>query len=151
MVHESDWMLIVVDQMDLWLILQARLKQVFTQLSVICSPNGPAALDYLQACLAHRQRLPRLILTDLYLPQRVAGLELLGALKATSLYGQPPVIVMSSSMEPKNRQAVNQLGASYLDRPVSTEEWADFLFTLQYYWLKSDVRKDVDSERAIWD
>lgn len=61
----SGWLLVVEDNLDIWMILQALLPDALPDVEVIHAVDAPAALTYLENCTKQQQTLPRLIL-----PQR---------------------------------------------------------------------------------
>ena len=81
--------------------------------------NGQEALSYLQE-IANNEgaSCPALVLLDLNLP-KVAGLEVLKALRSASRCKQVPVIIVTSSMADGDRLAAQRLGAeAYFQKPV---------------------------------
>ena len=72
------------------------------------------------------------------MPRLEDGLQLLTNLKdASSNYCHLPVLVISSSTAPSDRQVVNQKGGSFLPKPVTVSEWSHFLSTIQQHWQES--------------
>ena len=64
-----------------------------------------------------------LIILDLNLP-RHDGIEILERLKASSTLSHVPVVVLTSSDSPRDRQVATQLGARhYLRKPSSLEDF----------------------------
>ncbi|AUD03442.1 response regulator [Spirosoma pollinicola] len=136
--HDTDWMLIAEDQIDLWILLRAHLQRVLPDVQLVHLIDAPTALSYLQCCLIERQPLPRLILSNLYMPHLEDGLGLLTSLKEpSSSFRHLPVVMVSSSTYIQDRQEVNRRGSSYLSKPASYEEWSEFLRTLSQYWQDS--------------
>jgi CheY-like chemotaxis protein len=67
--------------------------------------------------------LPKLIITDLYLPG-IKGSEFLDDLKRMDNYKHIPVIVLSTVKTPKEIEKYRQMGAlDYLVKPSSYEEY----------------------------
>ncbi|WP_366107206.1 response regulator [Spirosoma sp.] len=133
-----DWLLVVEDQIDLWTIIQRALTDLSPPIPTRHAPNVITALSHLHSCRIEGKSLPRFVLSDLYVPERTDGFHLLGAIKsASSGFNHLPVVIMSSSTQDQDRQAVNERGGVYLVKPLTAKEWADFLSTLQYYWRKS--------------
>ncbi|MBX5496513.1 MAG: response regulator [Bryobacteraceae bacterium] len=65
---------------------------------------------------------PELILLDLNLP-RAGGWELLARLRAHPLCALLPVVIVTSSNAPEDRQMAASLGAEYFRKPVDLDEF----------------------------
>ena len=136
---KPDWLLVVENPTDGEMVLSETLKQLPSPVRIVAANSVLTALSLLHTCLTTQQPLPRLILANLQLPQRQDGFHLLSALKGSaSALSQVPLVFNSESNE-QDRQEVNHCGGTYLPRPTSPNEWRDFLKTLHYYWLKSEV------------
>jgi two-component system response regulator len=101
--------------------------------------DGEEALDFLfgRGPFRHRSGLPppRLILLDLKLP-RVDGLEVLRALRANTRTSMAPVVVLTSSDDPRELAQSYQLGAnSCVQKPVRPDELRAMLQAVGRYWL----------------
>ncbi len=132
----QEWMLVVEDQLDLWTLLRMTLRRALPQVEMVHAISKPAALTCLRDCSAERGSLPRLILQDLYVPERTDGLSLVRQLKGVSSpYQAIPVVVMSSSTDPTDSNEVYRFGAtSYLVKPLDSQQWAGFLEQVRQYW-----------------
>jgi CheY-like chemotaxis protein len=136
--QDTEWMLVVDDQADVWMMLQAHLRRTMPHVQTVHASNGPTALSYLQTCLVEHQLLPRLVLTDLYMPARTDGLHLLTALKdSASPYSHLSILLMSSSTDSADYQEIDQRGVPYLLKPLSISDWEEFLASIQWYWNQS--------------
>lgn len=101
--------------------------------------DGEEALDYLLGRGGFRNRLgaplPRLVLLDLKLP-KLDGLEVLRGLRASSRTWMAPVVVLSSSTDPRQLAQCYQLGANgYVQKPVRYQEFLQAMQTVGRYWL----------------
>ncbi len=101
--------------------------------------DGEEALDYLFGRGAFRQRsgspLPRLVLLDLNLP-KLDGLEVLRAIRANSRTCMVPVVVLTSSDDPRELAQCYQLGAnSCVQKPVKYQELCTAVQAIGRYWL----------------
>ena len=101
--------------------------------------DGAEALDYLFARGAHAGRaatdLPAVVLLDLNLP-KVNGREVLQAIRAHHATRSLPVVVLTTSAEPFDVDAVYELGAnSYIQKPVEFERFVDAVRQIGLYWL----------------
>ena len=102
--------------------------------------DGEEALDYLLGRGAFRHRLggplPRLVLLELRLP-KLDGVEVLRTLRASPRTASVPVVVLTSSAEPRELAQCYQAGAnSCVRKPVEFREFADTVRTLGRYWLR---------------
>lgn len=101
--------------------------------------DGEEALDFLLGRGKFRQRqaapLPQLVLLDLQLP-RVDGLGVLRAVRGNARTCMVPVVVLTSSNDPRQLSQCYQLGAnSCVLRPVRYEEFSDTIRSVARYWL----------------
>lgn len=85
--------------------------------------DGAGAKDYLQRVGTGESPCPDLILLDLNLPH-TSGHELLKLIREHAHCGKMPVLIMTSSDAPRDRERVKALGASYYFRkPTDLEEF----------------------------
>ena len=101
--------------------------------------DGAEALDYLFARGAHAGRaatdLPAVVLLDLNLP-KLNGREVLQAIRSDPATRSLPVVVLTTSAEPFDVDAVYELGAnSYIQKPVEFERFVDAVRQIGLYWL----------------
>lgn len=98
------------------------------------------ALDFLLTCgsyQAHKlnENLPALILLDLNLPG-IDGRELLVMLKNDDRYKEIPVIILSTSNNPRDISYCFKNGAnSYQVKPVGFEKYLVSIKSMISYWL----------------
>jgi len=101
--------------------------------------DGAEALNYLFCKAAYADRhpahLPSVVLLDLKLP-KVDGLEVLRRLRADARTKVLPVVVLTSSDEPRDVIESYQAGAnSYVRKPVEFEQFAEAVQQVGLYWL----------------
>lgn len=101
--------------------------------------DGEEALDFLFARGPFRHRSgalpPRLILLDLKLP-KIDGFEVLRAIRTNSRTSTAPVVVLTSSDDPRELAQCYQLGAnSCVQKPVRTDALRAVLQAVTRYWL----------------
>lgn len=78
---------------------------------------------------------PAIILLDLNLP-RLSGLDLLKAIRTTESIRHIPVVVLTSSIEDKDRLAAyREYANSYVRKPLDHQEFVAVSRQLGFYWL----------------
>lgn len=79
---------------------------------------------------------PALVLLDINLP-KVGGLEVLGRLRSDPRTEIVPVVILTTSREPRDVVEGYRLGAnSYVCKPVSFTTFVAVVRTLATYWLR---------------
>jgi CheY-like chemotaxis protein len=82
---------------------------------------------------------PLVILLDLKLP-KIDGLEVLKIIKSDQKLKILPVVVLSSSNQPKDIQQAYQHGAnSFVIKAIDFDEFSNNIETIQKYWCKLNV------------
>ncbi len=113
-------LLIEDDRVDVMTVRRA-LKERGIHNELLAVADGQQALDYLRDT---RNRLPALIVTDLYTP-RLKATEFLGIIKAEPRLKGIPVVAISSSAEPDDIAQVLELGAvMYVVKSLDYERFA---------------------------
>src|SRR5258708_1170932 len=102
--------------------------------------DGEQAIDYLlgRQRFADRQAhpFPSLMLLDLKMP-KLSGFDVLDFVRRQPGLRQLPIIIFSSSDEPKDIQRAYDAGAnSYLCKPNSNDDLSALLKALEEYWCK---------------
>lgn len=115
------------------------LQDLYPTSHIEVARDGEEALDFLLGRGAFRHRLgaslPRLVLLDLKLP-KVDGIEVLRGVRGNSRTCMTPIVVFTSSTDPRQLAQCYQLGAnSCVQKPVRYEEFWDAIQTLGRYWL----------------
>ena len=105
---------------DVYLIREA-LRENSVDCSIYVAPDGKEALQLLQNGLPNRAT-PDLMILDLNLP-RHDGIEILERMRDMGIR-HLPVVVLTSSDSPRDRQMAIQLGAiRYLRKPSGLEQF----------------------------
>jgi CheY-like chemotaxis protein len=110
--------------------------------TVTVARDGVEALDYLMATGDHAGRhadgLPDLVLLDIKLP-RVDGLQVLERLRANPRTRLVPIVVLTSSIEPRDLLTCYTLGAnSYVRKPIDFQQFSKALQQIGAYWLETN-------------
>ena len=108
---------------DVYLIREA-LREHGVDYTMRVATDGREVLSILSSeRLHHEAESLGLIILDLNLP-RHDGLEILEHLRETRVLAHIPVVVLTSSDSPRDRQIANQLGATcYLRKPSGLEQF----------------------------
>ncbi|MGH7996977.1 MAG: response regulator [Opitutaceae bacterium] len=94
---------------------------------VATADGGLAALDLLLAQSAEPSGLPDLVLSDLKMAE-IDGLELIEALHEHPALRRIPVVIMTSSEDPRDRAAAARAGCRhFFQKPASVRALADEL------------------------
>lgn len=123
MVEEAA-LVVVEDDPDAVLLLKRAFRKVGLEAPLHVVTDGEAAMAYLagEGPFGDRQAypLPCIILLNLKLPKR-SGLEVLEWMRARPQLGGIPVIVVTTSDEPRERRRAAELGAKHYDiKPIDS-------------------------------
>jgi CheY-like chemotaxis protein len=116
------------------------LRGLETVPEIALARDGEEALDFLFGRSGFRSRSgaapPRLILLELKLP-KLDGLEVLRAIRTNTRTSTTPVVVLTSSDDPRELAQCYQLGAnSCVQKPLRFEELQTVLQGVARYWLQ---------------
>jgi two-component system response regulator len=136
---ELDLLLVESDPLEAELLLRP-LRELAEAERIGVARDGEEALDYLLGRSGYRHRLggplPRLVLLELKLP-RLDGVEVLRTLRASPRTATVPVVVLTSSAEPREVAQCYQAGAnSCVRKPIEFPEFAETVRMLGRYWLR---------------
>lgn len=131
--------LLVEDNPEDEVLALRALKKALPSSRIDVARDGQQALDYLFKTNAFTQRdgpdLPAVVLLDISLP-RLSGLEVLERLRTDRRTACLPVVMLTSSDEPRDRAKAYALGCnSFVQKPVEFAAHADTLARLGVYWL----------------
>lgn len=103
-------------------LLEELLEEGSYRVAIHCTHNGHDAFEFLHAREKYRGApRPDAILLDLGLP-RMNGFEVLTRIRAMPYWLHIPVIVLTSSRDPKDRERCLSLGAyDFLSKPTDLE------------------------------
>lgn len=133
--HKEGTLLVIEDNSDHWLMMKLALQESIPEIQTSWASGAGSALDYLVSVKTAGEAYPKLILLDLYLPERQAGLDFLRQLKANNLMRQIPVVILTSSDQLSDVEEAYNLGcASYVTKPVDQAQWADLFRSMRLYW-----------------
>lgn len=109
-------------------LVQRNLKRAGIANEVVRVRDGQEALDYLRRAGAYATRPsngPVLLLLDINMP-RVGGVEVLRQVKADGATAKVPVIILTTTDDPREIERCYQLGCSvYITKPVEYEPFVE--------------------------
>ena len=130
--------LVIDDNADQWFIIRWALLNRFPEVEGIWVRNDTETEAYLEECLSGKHEIPKLILLDLYLPDRQRGWNLLQIIKTHHLYREIPVVVLSQSSDTEDiRESYMFRSNSYIVKPGGYKEWLDCIASFRHYWWQS--------------
>ncbi len=101
--------------------------------------DGVEAIDFLFGTGRHAGRdlsiMPEVVLLDLKMP-RMDGLEVLRRIRSDERTKLLPVVVLTSSLEDRDRVESYRLGTnSYVRKPVDFHQFVEAVLQLGLYWM----------------
>ena len=134
----TDILLVEDSPLEIELTLRP-LRELNPEHHIEVARDGEEALDFLLGRGEFRHRLgaslPRLVLLGLKLP-RLDGAEVLRGVRGNSRTALVPIVVLTSSGDPRQLAQCYQLGAnSCVQKPVRHEEFRAAVQTIARYWL----------------
>lgn len=128
MQHEPVVILLAEDDPGHASLIQKNLKRGGFANEVIHASDGQEALDYLDCKGKYAGRSPNgplLLVLDLKMP-RVDGVEVLSRMKSNPATDKIPVIVLTTTDDPREVQRCYELGCSvYITKPVEYEAFVE--------------------------
>ena len=109
-------------------LVQENLRDAGLRNRIVHVTDGQAALDYIRCAGAFAGRVPNgplLLLLDINMP-KVDGVEVLRQLKADPHTAELPVIVLTTTDDPREVKRCYELGcASYITKPVEYDRFVE--------------------------
>lgn len=131
--------LVVEDNDDHWLLISQAMQQSLPEVTPIRVATPEQALSLLNEWRYQEWEVPKLILLDLYLPDRADGWALLEQIKRMpSPLDQIRIVMLSSSEMAADILKAYQLGiSSYTVKPMNFPDWLTFFQELRAYWWET--------------
>ena len=125
---------LVEDNEDFSYLIEKAIDHIDKELSLKIVDNGLTALEVLMHYEQEGTR-PRIILLDLNLPG-LSGLDLLREIKGIEYLKQVPIILFTTSDNPKDVKAATEYGANaYITKPHGYIALIDCLRSLFNFWF----------------
>jgi CheY-like chemotaxis protein len=129
--HQFHLLLVEDDDLDVMNVHRA-LGQAAEIASITVCRDGVEALELLRRGQLSMERL--VIVADLRMP-RMSGLELLRELRADPKLRRTPVVVLTTSDDPQDRDAAFGLGAAgYFVKPAAPSRFRQIMDAMRSYW-----------------
>ncbi len=131
--------LVVEDNDDYWVLIRRAMLQVMPEVKPIRAASRQQAQEMLIEWSRDEWEMPKLVLLDLYLPQRDEGWQVLSAIRDLSApCNLVPVVMLSSSVEQADiSEAYSRGSSAYLVKPTDFSEWLDYFGQLRTYWWET--------------
>jgi CheY-like chemotaxis protein len=128
----------VEDNTDDVMLTALAFRKAGVQAKLDVATDGEAAIAALQKL--DPATTPDCVLLDIKLPG-ASGLEVLKWMRKDSFLRCVPVVMLTSSLLPRDIIEAYTLGAnSYVSKPADLESLIALAKTLELYWLKTNVR-----------
>ncbi len=125
---------LVEDNEDFSFLIEKAIDHIDKDLSLKVVDNGFSALEVLKHYDQEGTR-PRIILLDLNLPG-LSGLDLLREIKEIDFFKQVPIILFTTSDNPKDVRTATEYGANaYVTKPHGYVALIDCLRSLFNFWF----------------
>jgi CheY-like chemotaxis protein len=147
-------LLVVEDSNEDFRMLQRLMRRMAVQNPIYRCTNGDEVLEFLyqEGNYQDPNRAPRpsVILLDLNLPG-IDGRDILERLKLDRSLRKIPIVVFTTSSNPKDVEFCYQKGANgYLIKPINAQELQKTIQAFVNYWLQANTPPDAvnDSLRS---
>jgi len=127
----------VEDNPDDVMLVNMAFTKAEASVSLEVATDGDKAIAALQN---GSEPLPVCVLLDIKLPS-ISGFEVLYWIRSQSRFKHLPVIMLTSSLLPKDINRAYDLGAnSYLVKPAELDSLIALARTIDLYWLRTNIR-----------
>lgn len=132
-------LLIIEDNPDHVEIISTAVRHCLPEVNLVVVKTEGETVAFLNQCLLEEWNIPKLILLDLYLPDRETGWQLLEQIKAMpAALGKVPVVLLSSSASRSDITEAYERGcSSYLVKPGAFDDWLSYFRMLRTYWWET--------------
>jgi CheY-like chemotaxis protein len=116
------------------------LREAPVPVNLSVASDGVEALDFVYRRGKYKNApRPDLILLDLNLPRK-NGPEVLAEIKTDPDLKRIPVLIMTTSQEPRDVDTAYSLNANcYITKPITLDEFMNVVQSIETFWLKTAV------------
>jgi len=152
--HEP--LLVVEDSNEDFRMLQRLMRRMSVQNPIHRCTNGDEVIEFLyqqrsdtydkdeKPCNSQPALRPSVILLDLNLPG-IDGRDILTRLKQDKIFREIPIVVFTTSSNPKDIELCYQKGANgYLVKPMDAQELKKTIQAFVDYWLEANTPPVLD-------
>ncbi len=116
-------------------LIKRNLKRAGVLNEIIHFTDGQQVLDFLEEKKQGKNLLPALLLLDIKMP-RVDGIEVLSAVKSDEVLRKIPVIMITTTDDPREIERCHDLGCSnYIKKPIDYDKFVDAIRKLGLFLL----------------
>jgi CheY-like chemotaxis protein len=129
-------------------LIQQNLLDAGLANKVVHVPDGQEAIDYIHCTGAYSSRQPSgpLLLLDINMP-RLDGVEVLRRLKADPKTDEIPVIMLTTTDDPREVRRCYELGcSSYVTKPVAYDQFVEAVRRLGLFLAIVQVPREDDQD-----
>ena len=132
-------LLLIEDNPDHAVIISNAVRQCLPEVKIVLVTTEDDALIYLDHCRLEEWDSPKLIVLDLYLPDRQSGWRVLEQIRSMpAALSKTPVVMLSSSASRSDVTEAYERGcSSYLVKPQVFEDWLSHFKMLRTYWWET--------------
>jgi DNA-binding response OmpR family regulator len=117
------YILLVEDNAGDVLLVREALLENGLDCDLVVINDGEKAIDYLEELEERQSGKPGLVVLDLNLPKK-SGREVLARMRAAPEWAGTPIVILSSSEAPDDREYAAVMGASlYIRKPLDLEQF----------------------------
>jgi CheY-like chemotaxis protein len=136
-INKSEFTILIVDDDEGHIELVRRnLRRISLSNPILVLSDGSRALDYVIRRGEFAERVPEdpLILLDINMPSSVNGMEVLRQIKANPVTQKTPIIMLSTSDDPREVARCYELGCSvYITKPVDSLRFIEAIKRLGFF------------------
>jgi CheY-like chemotaxis protein len=131
-------------------LIRLALEGATRTIELVTVGSGPEALDYLRKegawATSEPMRIPDLVILDLEMPG-MRGREVLERIRTDQVIPYIPVVVLTSSDDPRDVDSCYQSGAnSYVVKPFGAEPFTEAVDVIERFWLESKHLRRPEAE-----
>jgi CheY-like chemotaxis protein len=116
-------------------LIKRNLKRAGLLNDIIHFTDGQQVLDFLETEKKKKTILPALLLLDIKMP-KVDGIEVLKTVKADPSLKKMPVIMITTTDDPREIERCHELGCSnYIKKPIDYDKFVDAIRKLGLFLL----------------